>query len=58
MAQTLEPCCDRALAEARRRFEELATSYPVIKHFPCPSCSRIVALRIYGPPEEDQDTGT
>lgn len=58
MAQSPQPCCERALAEARQRFEKLATSYPVIKDFPCPSCSRILSLRLYGPPEEDQDTST
>ena len=56
MAQTLKPCCERTLREARSRFEELATSYPVIKSFPCPTCSEILQLRIYGPPEDDQES--
>ena len=53
MAETLKPCCERALSETRRRFEDLTTSYPVIKEFPCPTCSQILKLRIYGPPAED-----
>lgn len=56
MAATLKPCCEKTLAEARERFEKLATSYPVIKSFPCPQCSQVLPLRIYGPPEEDQET--
>jgi hypothetical protein len=58
MAETMKPCCERALAETRRRYEEVAMSYPVIKDFPCPGCLQILALRIYGPPEEDQETAT
>ena len=56
MAASLNPCCERMLDETRRRYELLATSYPVIKEFPCPTCSQIVKLRIYGPPEEEQET--
>lgn len=54
MAETLKPCCERTLQEARRRFEDLTTSYPVIKDFPCPTCKQILQLRIYGPPEEQE----
>lgn len=56
MAEALKPCCERTLSEARRRYVELATSYPVIKEFPCATCSTILKLRIYGPPEEEQET--
>jgi hypothetical protein len=56
MADTLKPCCERTLRESRSRYEELAMSYPVIKDFPCPTCSQVLKLRIYGPPEEDQET--
>jgi len=56
MADSLKPCCERTLRETRRRFEELATSYPVIKEFPCPTCSQVLKLRLYGPPEEEQET--
>lgn len=55
MAEALKPCCEKTLREARLRFEALTTSYPVIKSFPCPTCSEILNLRIYGPPEEDQE---
>ena len=55
MAETLKPCCRRALTEIKQRYEDLTTSYPVIKDFPCPTCSEVLKLRIYGPPEEDQD---
>jgi hypothetical protein len=56
MAESLKPCCEGTLRAARGRYEELAMSYPVIKDFPCPTCSQILKLRIYGPPEEDQET--
>lgn len=56
MADKLNACCERTLADARRRYEMLATSYPVIKEFPCPTCSQVLKLRIYGPPEEEQET--
>jgi hypothetical protein len=55
MAQPLKPCCERTLREARRRYQELATSYPVIKDFPCTACSTVLKLRLYGPPEEEED---
>ena len=55
MAEALKPCCARTVSEARRRFEDLVTSYPVIKSFPCPTCNEILKLRIYGPPEEEQE---
>jgi hypothetical protein len=56
MAETRKPCCESTLREARRRYLELTMSYPVIKEFPCPTCSTILKLRIYGPAEEEQET--
>jgi hypothetical protein len=56
MAAKMKPCCEKTLEEARLRFEKLATSYPVIKEFPCPVCRQVLPLRIYGPPEEEQET--
>jgi hypothetical protein len=47
MAETLQPCCERARARFLARVARGIASYPVIKEFPCPMCRRIIQIRVY-----------
>jgi hypothetical protein len=51
MAEEIAACCQKARREYEARFLKLVVSYPVIKEFPCPTCRRIIKIRIYEPPE-------
>lgn len=51
MAEPLQPCCARAREMFLKRLTKAIVSYPVIKSFPCPTCKRIVQIRIYAAPE-------
>ena len=50
MAEPLQPCCERARARYLARVARGVASYPVIKEIPCPSCRRIVQIRVYTRP--------
>ena len=52
MAETLEPCCEKARRSYVTRLRKAIVSYPVIKDVPCPSCKRIIKIRLYTPPSE------
>ncbi len=56
MAEALQPCCERARANFIKRLAATIVSYPVIKSFPCPTCKRIVPVRLYTPPDETEST--
>ncbi len=51
MAEDLQPCCEQALAQWLKRIDETVSSYPVIQDRPCPTCRRMIKVRVYGPPE-------
>ncbi len=55
MAEALEPCCQRARDSFAKRLAAAVVSYPVIKSSPCPTCKRIVQIRLYAPPGETVD---
>ena len=52
MAEALQPCCERARQLYVKRFTGAVANYPVIKNLPCPTCNRIIPIRIYMPPDE------
>jgi len=52
MAEPLQPCCQQAREKYLARLTRAITSYPVIKDFPCPTCKRIIQIRVYVPPGE------
>ncbi len=54
MAEASQPCCERARANFIKRLTAGMVSYPVIKNLPCPTCKRIVPIRLYAAPEESQ----
>ncbi len=56
MADALQPCCERARANFIKRLAAAMVSYPVIKDLPCPTCKRIVPIRLYAAPEEAVDS--
>jgi hypothetical protein len=56
MAEALQPCCQQARAALVTRLTKGIASYPVIKDVPCPTCRRIIQIRIYVPPSETSDT--
>jgi hypothetical protein len=56
MAEPLQPCCLKARAALVTRLAKGIASYPVIKDVPCPTCRRIIQIRIYVPPREAGDT--
>jgi len=51
MAEILQPCCERAQSEYVARVARGIASYPVIKDIPCPSCRRIIKIRVYARPD-------
>ncbi len=52
MAEALQPCCERARQLYVTRVTKAVVSYPLIKDIPCPTCKRIIPIRIYAPPSE------
>ena len=56
MAEPLQPCCQRARDAFVARLAKGIASYPVIKDVPCPTCRRIIQIRIYVRPGETGDT--
>ena len=56
MAEAPQPCCVRARQEYIARLMKGIASYPVIKDVPCPTCRRIIQIRIYTRPDESGDT--
>ena len=51
MAEELQPCCQKARRDYVSRMTKAIASYPVIKDLPCPTCKRVIQIRIYTPPE-------
>jgi hypothetical protein len=51
MADELQACCQKARQAYVSRLTKAVASYPVIKDLPCPTCKRIIQIRIYNPPE-------
>ena len=56
MADELQPCCLRARQQVLARVARGIASYPVIKDIPCPTCKRIIKIRVYVPPDEAGET--
>jgi hypothetical protein len=50
MAEALQPCCERARQAYVMRVTKAVVSYPLIKDIPCPTCKRIIPIRLYAPP--------
>jgi hypothetical protein len=55
MAEALQPCCQRARDAYVARLAKGIASYPVIKDIPCPTCRRIIQIRVYVRPGETGD---
>jgi len=49
MAETLHPCCEQAKRTYLARIDRAIISYPVIKTIPCPTCRRVIPIRVYEP---------
>ncbi len=56
MAETLQACCQRAREAYVKRVVNAIVSYPVIKTIPCPTCRRIISIRLYEAPGETSKT--
>jgi hypothetical protein len=56
MADDLQPCCQKARQTYLDRVVKTLTSYPLIKNIPCPTCRRIIPIRLYVPPDKAQDS--
>ena len=54
MAETLQPCCERARAQYLVRIVGGVASYPVIKDIPCPTCRQIIPIRVYTRPDTNR----
>jgi hypothetical protein len=52
-----KPCCERARHEYLARVTKTVTSYPLIKNIPCPTCRRVIPIRLYVAPEQGQGAG-
>ncbi|HYD46856.1 MAG TPA: hypothetical protein VEB21_00840 [Terriglobales bacterium] len=52
MAESLQPCCQRTRRDYIRRIAGAIFSFPLIKSIPCPTCNRVIAIRLYEPPED------
>jgi hypothetical protein len=51
MAELQQPCCAEAQQGFIERLTKSIASYPVIKNVPCPTCQRIIEIRIYARPQ-------
>ena len=56
MAYALQPCCELARTRYIARITKGMASYPVIKDIPCPTCRRIIPIRLYAPPAAAGET--
>ena len=56
MAEALQPCCEHARREYVKRLTNAVVSYPVIKDLPCPTCKRIIPVRIYVSPDHPEQS--
>jgi hypothetical protein len=56
MAEPLQECCQRAREQFIARLTKGIASYPVIKDLPCPTCRRIIQIRVYVRPGETGET--
>lgn len=56
MAEPLQECCQRARGQLITRLTKGIASYPVIKDVPCPTCRRIIQIRVYVRPGETGET--
>lgn len=52
MAEALQACCEKARRQYVARVVKGIVSYPVIKSIPCPTCRRVIPIRLYTPPRE------
>jgi hypothetical protein len=57
MAEALQPCCEKARTHYLARVASGITSYPVIKSIPCPTCKRIIEIRVYTRPGAAGESG-
>ncbi len=51
MAEAREPCCEREFQTQLKLIGATYTTFPVIKDVPCPTCQRIIPIRVYKKPE-------
>lgn len=56
MAEALQACCQRAREAYVKHLVNAIVSYPVIKTIPCPTCRRIISIRLYEAPGETSKT--
>jgi len=52
MADKLQACCLKARDEYVQRLLLSIISFPVIKTIPCPTCRKVIPIRVYARPEE------
>lgn len=50
-AQAESECCRRTRERQLDLIRELYLSFPVIRDMPCPTCNRILQIRVYQRPE-------
>ena len=56
MAEALQACCQRAQEAYVKHLANAIVSYPVIKTIPCPTCRRVISIRLYEAPRETGKT--
>ena len=56
MAEPLNPCCQAARRQYIERITKALMSYPVIKEIPCPTCRRVIPIRLYVPPSDAKNS--
>lgn len=54
MADVREPCCEKEFQTQLKLIASTYTTFPVIKDVPCPTCQRIIPIRVYEKPEAAQ----
>ena len=52
MPDALPACCEKELRTQIKRIARAYSSFPVIKNVPCPTCRRIIPIRVYEKPTE------
>ena len=52
MSDARQACCEKELRTQIKRIARAYSSFPVIKNIPCPTCRRIIPIRVYEKPSE------
>lgn len=54
MSEAPQACCEKELRAQLKQIADTYLSFPVIKDIPCPTCLRIIPIRVYEKPTDTE----